>query len=103
LAAEALTIECRDVLTAELDLAVDEDEADYATVRAAIQAAGLADAWDLAATLVAQYRLKKCCCRCGEFYRGRGVPLNRLGLGSGGTAHVCQPCADLLRSRDHGY
>jgi hypothetical protein len=92
-----LTVACQDVLTTELVLDVAEDDADYATVQAAIQAAGLAEAWDLAATLVAQYRLKKCCCRCAQVFRGRGVFLARLELGSSDTARVCQPCGDLLR------
>lgn len=94
-----LAVAHQDVLGSELVLDVVDDEVDFAMIREAIQAAALAEAWDLAATLVAQYRFKKCCCRCGQFYRGRGVFLAALGLSPSDTARVCQPCGSLLRER----
>lgn len=92
-----LEVRCQDVLTSALTLEVTEDETDLEMVSAAVQAAAMADAWDTAATLVAQYRLKKFCCRCGQFFRGRGVSLQQLELGSGSTAVVCSDCAKILR------
>lgn len=92
-----LTVHSRDVLASTLELQVSEDDATLETISAAVQAAALAEAWDLAATLVGQYRLKKFCCRCGQFFRGRSVSLRQLELGSGSTAAVCMDCAKILR------